>query len=129
MRLTRAEHPESIRRYAGLRPAPRGRPRCGRRTRGVRRPCSRPRAHHGPCVAHDRLRRVVAVWDSGGAPVAQSVARRTGRPSGLSARPGPLGRLWDFARAAFGHLDEVAMVAIFGLFVYYGFQWILLILR
>jgi hypothetical protein len=101
MRLTVEDNPETIRRYAHLRPV-RSRA-CSAQCPGSRRTCTRGAGHRGPHASHGRLGRVVAVWaDDATADVPRKVpatgrrargrVRRARRPIGLRD-PAPTGLL------------------------------------
>lgn len=132
MKLLRGAQSASLRRYAHLRPASRAK-RCGRRCPGTRYLCSLERGHRGPHAAHDVLRRLSAVWDTGDAPAALAATPVPGprRPSHVRTTrdESVVGWLRRWIGSAFGHLEELAMIAFFCVFVYYGFQWLLLIFR
>lgn len=144
MRLTVEEHPEAIKRYRhverarGWKPTP-----CSRKCPGTPRICTRAGGHRGPHVAHGRLRRVLAVWDSGGGPRPSDEAvgpprkgktrgpRRSARPVGLRTRS-PLGIVAALERAvarATSSLEQIALIILFLAFVWFGIDWLLLILR
>ncbi len=148
MRLTVEEHAVAIKRYAHLKPVRGWRARaCYAGLEGTGRTCTRESGHRGPHVAHGRFAKILAVWDSGpgSAPstarrrVEQSRARSDSRgshrqverrPVGLKDREShsPVERafrgLLQFLKAP----DEVAFVFLFVLFVYWGVQWILMIM-
>ena len=66
MKLTIEEHPETIKRYRHIKPAPsRKGGRCATRLSGTSRACTLSPGHSGPHVAHGAFNRVVAVWDAG----------------------------------------------------------------
>ena len=135
MKLTIEEDPETIKRYAHIRPA-RGlgvRP-CRHACPGSTRTCTLERGHRGAHVAHGRLRRVVAVWDGGKAPpstasvprAAESRARnrpRAGKPGGA------LQSLWKMAVRAAGSFEEIALLIFFLAFVWFAIDWMLLIMQ
>ena len=85
-------------------------------------------------MSHGPFRRVAAVWDLGGGAVAPSGsgARPTrGRPIGLRTRSSEplLKRIAGWFRTMLGSLDEIAMIGVFVLFVFYGIQWLIMIFR
>lgn len=131
MKLTRDDQAVSLRRYAHLRPVGHSK-RCARHCPGTRYTCSLKRGHRGPHAAHDVLRRLCAVWDSGDATHSSSPsppARR--RPSHVRSTRDESVAGWvrRWVGSVFSHLDELAMIAFFCVFVYYGFQWLLLIFQ
>ena len=64
MRLTIEDHPERIKRYGHIKPAPSwGSGRCSAKCPGTSRTCSLLKRHTGLHVAHEGFRKVVAVWD------------------------------------------------------------------
>jgi hypothetical protein len=94
MRLTVEENPETIKRYAHVRPAPAwAGPRCALTCPGTSRGCTLKKGHTGPHVAHGAFKRVVAVW-GGGAKIRKSrekIQRPEGhRVPGDSWNAGPL---------------------------------------
>lgn len=152
MRLTLEEHPEAIKRYAHLKRARGLRARtCYAALADSPRTCTRESGHRGPHAAHGRFARLLAVWDSGtrsgAAPSAPRRRAETGRaktrsgprnqavgerrPMGIKSRdttslPGrALRGLLHFLKSP----DEVAFVFLFLVFVYWGIQWMMMILR
>ena len=67
MKLTVEEHPDRIKRYSHMKPAPAwGGRRCGGVFPGTARLCTLAKGHRGPHVHHGALGRVKAVWDAAG---------------------------------------------------------------
>jgi len=144
VRLTIEEHGEAIKRYAHVKPAGGSRSRrCSVMCPGTKRSCTVSKGHRGPHVAHNRIRRVVAVWDSGGGAGASSQAavtrttptgsRKGGRnagPIGLrSERPvGVLDFLWSRFTRLISTADEFLFLILFIGFVVFVIQWTLLLL-
>jgi hypothetical protein len=82
MRLTMEKNREAIRRFRHIRPAPFWTSaRCAQKCPGTQRTCTREKGHRGPHVAHQRFRRVVAVWDAEAEalPPVKTKARSPGR--------------------------------------------------
>ncbi len=82
MRLTIEKNQEAIRRFQHIRPAPSWKSaRCAEKCPGTQRTCTREKGHRGPHAAHERFRRVVAVWDEGteALPPVKTKARSPGR--------------------------------------------------
>ena len=141
MRLTAKDHPESIRRFAHIRPV-RGGAVCGARWTATEHACTREARHRGPHVAHGRLRRVMAVWDTGReatgsllpVPSADSSPRAPvgrGRPVGLKAG-GERGTLRGLGRTLLRmivDIEELALLLMFLAFVYFALDWLKIILR
>lgn len=66
VRLTVEEHSDATKRYRHIKEARGGKTRrCDAPCPDTPRACTRERGHHGPHVAHGRLKRILAVWDSG----------------------------------------------------------------
>ncbi len=137
MKLTIEHDRATIRRYGHLRPAKGwGVRRCGARCPGSSRTCTLEAGHRGPHVAHGLFRRVVAVWDSGGAEVAASTDRlrktlasgtgasiRRGRPEGV------LTALWHRVTNAARSLEELSWIVLFVVFLGWVFYWVHLLFR
>jgi hypothetical protein len=134
VRLTREEHPESIKRYRHVKPALRA-PRCYLRCPGTTHTCSLEKGHRGPHVAHGLFSRVVAVWDVGaeGAPRAaparvspkrprrKSIGTKSRSPSGF------VEELVGIVRHAASSLEELAWLTFFIAFVAFAVGGFLLI--
>ncbi len=131
MRVTRSEHPERIGRFAHIPRAPKGRARCGAECPGTGDLCSRGRAHPGPHVAHGRLGRVRAAWDSTseGAPLSRSPidpGYRGPRVPKDSERTSPVATwLRDRFLASF---PETVMLIFFIAFICFSIVWALQIM-
>lgn len=134
MRLTAREHPEAVRRYAHVRPAPPWRTRCPRICPGTSHACTLAKGHRGPHVSHAGRRRVVAVWD-GAHPAAPPESRRrvseVRRPVGLRVRTpsDALTTLRSLGAALVSMGEELALGAFFLAFVWFAIDWLLLIFR
>lgn len=64
MRFTKKEHPEQVKQYGHIEPAPVFGPlRCFARCPGTHLTCTLSKRHNGPHVAHGSLKEVTAVWD------------------------------------------------------------------
>lgn len=135
MRLIIEEDPEKLQRYAHVRPAqvPAAR-RCGAALSGTTRRCSLERGHSGPHVAHGRLRRVVAAWDSSAVAEASGEAlanrARARRHGGLPSRrsAGFLETLWERALRVLSSPEELFLLVLFVAFTVFAVNWLLLIL-
>lgn len=150
LRITVEEQPESIKRYSHIkRIRGVGVKRCGARLDRTRTVCTRELGHNGPHVAHGLLSRVIAVWDE--TPIPESrhpqtqiirsasidQAKADDRPMRQKRRmrhrshelPTLTGRalqnLWQFLKSP----DEVGMVFLFFVFLYWGIQWMIMILQ
>jgi hypothetical protein len=128
MRLTVEENPETIKRYAHLRPAPLwGSVRCGVRCPGTSRSCTLEKGHRGPHAAHGLFKRVVAVWDAG-FPV--------GRPEGIAVdraerdafEEGGAVAAWRAFRNVVPDMESGIYLTFFVAFVGFVIYWLLLIL-
>ena len=145
MRLTRKDHPETIRRYQHLRKAGWGKPRCGARWPEEGRACARERDHRRPHAAYAGMGRVVAVWDAGGAsessgftplevksarPTASQGRRRAARPVGLrDTSPNWLASLGRRVLRMVLDIEELALFLMFLAFVYFAIDWLKIIFR
>lgn len=133
MRLQGTSDPAALGRYGHVRPAPFWRKRCGRPCPGTSRSCTREPQHRGPHVAHDLLRRAVAVWEGKEAPAARPQARkavakkpvglRSGGSTSLSQRLGSAAKFVD------DHVEEIALAVFFVAFVWFALDWLLIIMR
>ncbi len=137
MRLTARDNPETIKRYAHVRPARiwEGR-KCGVKCPGIVRTCTRKRGHRGPHVAHGFLGKVEAAWDSG--PAASPA--RAGGVGSLTAgdrarhrlrKRKPLGMLETLAvrvRSVVSSPEDVAFIALFIIMVWFAVDTALRIL-
>lgn len=134
MRLTAREHPEAVKRYAHVPPAPPWKGRCGRTCPGTSHACTLGKGHRGPHVAHGSRRRVLAVWDvaDGAAPPAPREGRAAARrPIGLRDRT-PADLLTTVRRvglALASRWEEVALGAFFLAFTWFAIEWLRLIFR
>jgi hypothetical protein len=143
MRLTIEEHPEAIKRYGHIRPAPRWRARsCGSRLSGANHTCTRAEHHRGPHVAHARFGKVVAAWDSAAVARAPGEAAHAGsahrerrdrparRPVGLPTRTpaGLLERLGRRIVRVVTSVEELALLILFIAFVWFAIDWMRMIM-
>jgi hypothetical protein len=135
MRLTAKDDPETIKRYSHVRPASRrGSGRCAVGCSGTAHTCTREAGHSGPHVAHGGLRRILAVWDEGGAARASSESRRRARESrgqgGLPSRrtESLLKRAAQRFVRTFSSIEEVSLFILFVAFVIFAVDWLLRIL-
>lgn len=135
VRLTVKDDPESIKRYAHVKPARGwGVKACGARCPGTLHTCTLAGRHRGPHVSHGLFQRTLAVWDDGTeARIGRETLQRSAEAragSGLRTRAA-LGTVeaW-MARAArlFASVEEVAMIVMFLAFVGFAVHWVLLIL-
>lgn len=135
MRLTVEQDREKLQRYAHIQ-AFRGAAgrRCGLQMSGTTRRCSRERGHSGPHVAHGRLRKVVAVWDSSALPEASGEAlanrARARRQGGLPSRHsrGALDRAWERALRILSSPEELFLLILFVAFSVFAVDWLLMII-
>lgn len=136
MRLTAKDDPETIKRFAHIKPA------SGRRAKlceaicpATPHKCTLASGHRGPHVAHGLLRKVHAVWDAGTAlrPSTDALQRSLdARPSrGASERePSSLmTAIWSRAVRALSNVEEVVFIILFIAFVFFGIDWFLRIAR
>ena len=134
MRLTIEERPETIKRYSHITPARGWRIRpCSAKCPGAPRSCTLERGHRGPHVAHGRFKRVVAVWDSGAGPERSGVMGRTSTgksPIGLrtNSSVGVLERVWRVVVRSLAAPEDLALFLLFLAFVWFAFEWLLLII-
>lgn len=133
MRLTREEHPESLKRYRHIKRSGRGQKVCYQLCPGSARTCGRQKGHRGPHAAFGLFRRVLAVWDVGGseasAPPPAPVRARGRTPIGLrSQRPdSPFDLAKTLVRSAFSSPEELAWFIFFLTFVGFAIGGFLLI--
>lgn len=136
MRLTAKDDPETIRRFAHIKPA-RGRRvvLCEAICPGTTRKCTLAAGHHGPHVAHGLLRKVHAVWDSGTelrastAPLQRSLEARGPRLRDQGDPSTLLAALWARTVRALSNVEEVVFIILFIAFVFFGIDWFLRIVR
>jgi len=152
VRLTVEEHPQAIKRYAHLKRARRfGMRVCYAACPSSGRTCSRESGHRGPHASHGWFSQLLAVWDCASehrarpsAPRRRAEVRRgkatTGarhrelgrqRPTGLKNRDAPSlpGRVLHALLRFLKSPDEVAFVFLFVVFIYWGIQWMVMILQ
>ena len=137
MRLTAETNPEAIKRYRHIKPASFWRTERCASVWPARHICTREKGHRGPHAAHGFLRRVVAVWESGGiVPRAQERVARAPTRTSFSDRPvglrtmsprGVLESLQGFVRRATSSSDEIAFVFLFAVFVWFALEILLLL--
>lgn len=134
MRLTVENDAESIKRYRHVKPARGFRVRpCSASFPGAARTCTLPRGHRGPHVAHGRLGKILAVWDSG----SDVVARPTPTPALSAVRSvrenSRAVGLADLVRGIVARIDlsieGVALLILFVAMVGFVIEWLLLIIR
>lgn len=136
MRLTAERDPETIKRYAHIKPARKwGSTPCSARCPGTSRSCTLAAGHRGPHVAHAAFGKVVAVWD-GDTDVRTSVGRLR---SSLEARAEtglrkekPTTSLAALLRQMLPtsfSVEEAAFIALFLVIVGLAFYWLFLLFR
>lgn len=132
MKLTRETHPETLERYAHLRPA-KGR-KCDTPFPGKPRSCTLAPGHSGPHVAHGALGRILAVWDTGAVAETSPESRRNRAAArtqgGLpSRRSGDLlAGAWARAMRILSSPEELFLFILFIAFTGFAVDWFLRIL-
>jgi hypothetical protein len=134
MRLTVETDPESIKRYRHVKPARGfGVRSCTAKFPGTARACTLPRRHRGPHVAHGRLGKILAVWDSG----TEVTAARGSKPAAGSTRSvrenskavGLVGVLRGVAARVDLSMEGIALLVLFIALVGFVIDWLLMIIR
>lgn len=131
MRLTASKDPETIKRYAHVRPAPPWRSRCSAACPGIARTCTLEKGHGGPHVAHGRFRKVLAVWAAGDrASRSGERARRVVRSERGSPEKGRLVSILKALRRGVvpSSMEEALFLVLFLSFVGFAVDWILRII-
>lgn len=139
MKLTIEKNPETVRRYDHVPAAPLlGGGRCGARSAGGSRRCTRETGHRGPHVAHGPLGRALEVWDAKGSTEVAAPQPRRSPPARSAASEVPLSpsllttaarSLWD---GTVGRLirnppamEEALLLVFFVGFVIFAVSWFL----
>lgn len=132
MKLTIEQNPETIQRYAHLKPA-RGLSvqRCHVPCPGVDRQCTLEAGHRGPHVAHDWRKRVTAVWDGGQQLRSTDDARRRAveaaprRVDPGADSPSALTLIGRSLASRFSSVEDVVMLILFLAFLGFAVDWFL----
>lgn len=141
MRLTVEDNPETVRRYAHIKPSRGPRTRlCSARCPGTKHNCTRAKDHRPPHVAHGLLGKVLAVWDSGSAtarrptvdpPAKPTAGRRTGYRTPSSPGLDSEVRIFEALRERLSRVisspDELLFIILFVAFVGFVIHWFTLI--